>query len=37
LNLSDAQISNIVAFLETLTERKPAVRRPAPNVVACGG
>lgn len=36
LNLSEAQISDIVAFLETLTERRPLVRRPAPSVVACG-
>ncbi len=35
LNLSETQVSDLVAFLETLTERKPLVRRPAPGAVAC--
>jgi len=30
LNLSSAQIDDIVAFLETLTEKRPLLRRPAP-------
>jgi hypothetical protein len=29
LNLSAAQIDDIVAFLETLTEKKPMLHRPA--------
>ena len=35
LNLTEAQVSDLVAFLETLTERRPLVRRSAPGVVAC--
>jgi hypothetical protein len=34
LNLSSAQIDDIVAFLETLTEKRPSRRRPEP-VAAC--
>jgi hypothetical protein len=29
LNLSPAQIDDIVAFLETLTEKRPLLHRPA--------
>jgi len=35
LNLSPAQIDDIVAFLETLTEKKPLVRRPKPVDAIC--
>jgi cytochrome c peroxidase len=35
LNFSETQVNDLVAFLETLTERKPLVQRPAPGAVAC--
>ena len=35
LNLTDAQVADLVAFLETLTERKPWVRRPPPRDTSC--
>ena len=34
LNLSSGEIDDMVAFLETLTEKRPLLRRPAP-VAAC--
>ena len=35
LNLAPAQIDDMVAFLETLTEKNPLSRRPAPGVAVC--
>jgi cytochrome c peroxidase len=35
LNLSDAQIADMVAFLETLTEKNPLSRPPAPQTAVC--
>ena len=35
LGLSGEQTADVAAFLETLTERKPVARRPAPAAAAC--
>lgn len=35
LNLSDREIADLVAFLESLTERKPSSRRPAASIPGC--
>jgi cytochrome c peroxidase len=35
LNLSPAQIADVVVFLETLTEKRPLSQRPAPRAAVC--
>jgi cytochrome c peroxidase len=35
LNLSEREISDLVAFLESLTEGRPTVRRPSTSAVSC--
>lgn len=35
LNLTEPQIADVVAFLETLTERRPTLRGPATTAVSC--